>query len=122
MSLPSLRADKDGALRVIAHPVSFEHFMDRSVGALLQYCAADMATSLRLLDVLGEVSLSCDDAERLSCVALFADRLEEITQARLVGFNLERLKERADRLRRALASPDYRRCLRDSTARFGGTA
>ena len=38
--LPShLRVDDDGALRVIAHPVTFERFLEQSFGAMARYCA-----------------------------------------------------------------------------------
>ena len=121
--LPShLRVDEDCALRVIAHPETFDGFLDRSFGALAQYCAADMAASLRYVRSLGEVSLDCDDPERLRAIAGYADKLEELAETRLDGFNLVRLKERIDELRRALAEPDYKRRLRDSTAWLGGTA
>lgn len=121
--LPSpFRADDDGALRVIAHPVTFGRFMDRGFGALLQYCGADMTAALRMLDALGEVSLACDDPQRLATIRLFADRLEGIAGERLVGFNLESVRERAAKLRSVLDSPDHRRRLRDGAASLGGTA
>ncbi len=122
-SLPShLRVDDDGALRVIAHPVTFASFMDRSFGALAQYCATDMIASLRYLNALGEVSLECDQPERLSVVRTCADKLEELASEGLSGFNLRRVRDRAAELRRALDAPDYKRRLRDGTAWLAGTA
>lgn len=42
--LPSrLRAHDDGALRVIAHPVTFQDFVDRAFGALAQYVSDSAA-------------------------------------------------------------------------------
>lgn len=122
-SLPShLRVDDVGALRVIAHPVTFASFMDRSFGALAQYCATDMIAGLRYLNALGEVSLECDQPERLSVVRTYTDKLEELAGEGLSGFNLRRLRDRATELRRALDAPDYKRRLRDGAAWLAGTA
>lgn len=121
--LPShLRVDDDGALRVIAHPVTFESFADRAFGALAQYVATDMIAALRYIRALGEVSLDCDSPERMACLSAHTDQLEALAVDGLTGFNLQRVRERADELRRALAEPDYKRRLRDSTAWLGGTA
>ncbi|TZG25823.1 DUF2254 domain-containing protein [Sphingomonas montanisoli] len=121
--LPShLRVDEDGALRVIAHPVTFEGLLDRSFGALAQYAAADMVAALRYLRGLGEVALDCDDPARLAALDDYAFKLEELAIEALGGFNLVRVRERADELRRALREPDYKRRLRDSTAWLGGTS
>ncbi|RZL27743.1 MAG: DUF2254 domain-containing protein [Sphingomonas sp.] len=121
--LPShLRVDENGQLRVIAHPVTFGSLMDRSFGALAQYCAGDMIASLRFLDALGEVLLDCDDPARLATIRGWADRLEELAGEGLKGFNLARIRARADELRTALDQPDYKRRLRDGTAWLAGTA
>ncbi|MEO6338621.1 MAG: DUF2254 domain-containing protein, partial [Caulobacteraceae bacterium] len=121
--LPShLRLDDEGALRVITHPVTFEHFMNRSFGALIQYCAGDMIAALRFIRALGEVSLSLDNPARLKILAAYIDKLDEIARFKLNGFSRERVSERADELRHALAEPDYKRKLRDSAAWLGGTA
>ena len=121
--LPShLRVDKEGALRVIAHPVTFDRFLDRSFGAIAQYAATDMIASLRFIRSLGDVSLRCDDPGRLSSLSRSLDRLEGLCAEGLSGFNLARVRERADALRTALREPDYKRRLRDGTAWLGGTA
>ena len=120
--LPShLRVDEDEALRVIVHPQTFAGFLDRSFGALAQYCAADMVAALHFLTALGDVSLGCDDKERLATISSYADRLEELAEEGLSGFNIRRVRERASELRQALLTPDYKRRLRDSTAWLGGT-
>ena len=122
-SLPShLRVDDHGNLRVIAHPVTFASFMDRSFGALAQYCATDMIAALRFLDALGEVSLECDQPDRRAVVRDHADRLVELATEGLGGVNLARVRARADALRRALDAPDFKRRLRDGTAWLAGTA
>lgn len=121
--IPSpLRTDEDGALRVIAHPESFGSFLDRSFGALAQYCASDMVAALRYVRALGEVALKCDNPSRLRLISDYADKLEELAAEALNGFNLARVADRAAELRRALAEPDYKHHLRDSTAWLGGTA
>ena len=122
-SLPShLRVDDEGALRVIAHPVTFASLMDRSFGALAQYCATDMVAALRYLNALGEVSLDCDSPDRLATIRSYANKLEQLADDGLKGFNLTRVQQRADQLRAALAQPDYKRRLRDGTAWLAGTA
>lgn len=121
--LPShLRLDDQGALRVITHPVTFEDLMDRSFGALVQYCAGDMVASLRFIRPVGEVSLGLNDRTRLETLAGYIDKLEEVARFKLNGFNCQRVSERSAELRRALAEPDYKRKLRDSSAWLGGTA
>jgi uncharacterized membrane protein len=121
--LPShLRSDGDGKLRIIAHPVTFEGFMDRGFGALAQYCATDMTAALGFVRALGEVSLGCDDPERLSLVGSHLDKFEALARRQLFGFNQDRVVQRASAMRLALAEPDYKRRLRDSSAWLGGTA
>lgn len=122
-SLPlHLRVDDEGTLRVIAHPVTFGSFMDRSFGALAQYCATDMIAAMRYLNALGEVSLECDQPDRRAVVRDYADKLVELAAEGLSGFNLARVRERADELRRALDAPDFKRRLRDGAAWLAGTA
>lgn len=121
--LPSpLRADPDGVVRVIAHPITFDHFLDRGFGALAQYCAGDMAASLGFVTALGETALGCDNAERLERIGAQAERLEALARRKLSGFNRDKVVQRCGELRRALAAPDYKRRLRDSRAWLGGTA
>lgn len=121
--LPShLRVDANGALRVIAHPVTFERFLEQSFGAMAQYCAADTIASLRYLRALGDVSLGCDDAKRVTALAACVDRLEELSAVSLHGVTRVRVSERAQQVQRALADPDFRRALRDSAEWLGGTA
>ncbi|TVV77353.1 DUF2254 domain-containing protein [Sphingomonas solaris] len=121
--LPSrLRLDEDGALRVIAHPITFESIVDRSFGALVQYCATDMLAALRFIRALGEVSLDCDEPNRVATLGRYLDHLEALAVGKLDGFNRSRVQERAGELRRALSEPDYKRRLRDGTAWLAGTA
>ncbi|MFV0623590.1 DUF2254 domain-containing protein [Sphingomonas sp. ac-8] len=120
--LPShLREDEDGQVRVIAHPVTFETFLDRSFGALLRYASADVVASLHFLATLGEIAVDCDHPGRIAALADYAERLQQGAEETLNGFDLERVRTRAEELRRALAEPDYRRQLRNGTAWLGGT-
>ena len=81
-----------------------------------------MVAALRFLTALGEISLGCDDRGRLATISAYANRLEALAVEGLSGFNLARVRERAEQLRRALVEPDYKRRLRDSSAWLGGTA
>lgn len=121
--LPShLRLDDEGALRLIAHPQTFENFIDRSFGALVQYCATDMVASLRYIRALGEISLDCDDPDRIETLRTALERLDTLAAEGMTGFNLSRVRERSSALRRALVEPDYKRRLRDGNIWLGGTA
>lgn len=121
--LPSRRrVDAAGSLRVIAHPVTFDRFLEQSLGGLAQYCAGDMLASLHYLRVLGEVSLGCQGDRRLQSLALAAERLETLASASLVGENLARVRQRAHQVRRVMIDPEYQRRLRDSAEWLGGTA
>ena len=121
--LPSnLRVDANNDLRVIAHAETFASFADRSFGALVQYCAADMVAALRFLGALGHAAIACEAPDRLKTLEHYADRLCELAADAMSGYNLRRVEERAADLRRALAEPDYKRRLRDGTAWLGGTA
>ena len=121
--LPShLRFDSEHALRIIAHPITFEGFVDQAFGTLAQYCARDMVASLHYLGALGEVALDCEDAARLSCLTNCAGKLDELAGHALEGFNRSRVHERARELRRALSEPDPGRRQSECDARLGGTA
>ena len=121
--LPSrLRADDDGQLRVIAHPLTFAGFIDRAFGALAQYASADMIAGKRFLAALGDVALSCDAASRVTILATHASQFRDLADGALKGANRDAVLDRADELLRALAQPDYKRRLRDSQAWLGGTA
>lgn len=121
--LPSrLRADEDGQLRVIAHPMTFAGFIDRGFGALAQYASADMIAGKRFLAALGDVALNCDAAPRIAVLETQTRQFCELADGSLKGANREAVLERADALLWALAQPDYKRRLRDSQAWLGGTA
>lgn len=121
--LPShLRVDDDGRLRVITHPVTFEGFVERAFGALAQYSSSDMVAALRHVRALGEVSIDCQDASGLKILDRHAEAYSVLVRSKLEGMNRERVMDRIQELRRALAEPDYKRRLRDSSAWLGGTA
>ena len=121
--LPSrLRADEDKALRVIAHPVTFDGFIDRAFGALAQYASADMIAGQRFLNVLGDVALSCDDPERIETLKRQVHAFRLLAEGALNGTCRDSVLARADELLRALDEPDYKRRLRDGAAWLGGTA
>ncbi|URW75589.1 DUF2254 domain-containing protein [Sphingomonas donggukensis] len=121
--LPSrLRADEDGVLRVIAHPMTFAGFIDRAFGALAQYASADMIAGKRFLNALGDVALSCDDPGRIATLARHAGDFRALADGSLDGACRDAVLSRADDLLRALAEPDYKRRVRDGNAWLGGTA
>ncbi|MEC3912967.1 DUF2254 domain-containing protein [Sphingobium sp. CR2-8] len=121
--LPSrLRADNEGTLRVIAHPVTFGSFIHRAFGALAQYASADMIAGNRFLEALGDVALSCDDPSRIAILAEQTRAFRALADKALDGACRDTVLGRADDLLRALAEPDYKRRLRDGNAWLGGTA
>ncbi|MDP1026823.1 DUF2254 domain-containing protein [Sphingomonas sp. KR1UV-12] len=121
--LPSrLRADKEGQLRVITHPVTFSGFVDRAFGALSQYASADMIAGKRFVAVLGDVALGCHAADRLDKLTSLTRQFRDLAGEALTGVNREVVLQRADELLRALAAPDHQRRLRDGQACLGETA
>ena len=121
--LPSrLRADEDGDLRVITHPLTFAAFIDRAFGALAQYASADMIAGKRFLAALGDVALSCDAPARIAVLRRQTVQFRDLAKSALNGANRAAVLERADDLLRALNEPDYKRRLRDGQAWLGGTA
>ena len=87
-----LRADKNGALRVVAYPVTFESLVERSFGALSQYCAGDALAALRYAEVLGESLLACFEKERKTCIDRQLNRFIGIAATKLTANNLTRLQ------------------------------
>ena len=121
--LPSrLRADEDEVLRVIAHPLTFDGFIDRAFGALAQYASADMIAGKRFLNALGDVALSCDDPGRIATLVRQTCAFRALAEGALDGACRDAVLARADELLRVLAEPDYKRRLRDGNAWLGGTA
>ena len=121
--LPSrLRADENGDIRVIAHPITFDGFVDRAFGALSQYASADMIAGKRFLAALGDVALACDVPARVTVLERQARHFRDLADGALTGVNREVVLQRADELLRALNEPDYKRRLRDGQAWLGGTA
>lgn len=121
--LPSrLRADENGDIRVIAHPITFDGFVDRAFGALSQYASADMIAGKRFLAALGDVALACDVPARVTVLERQARQFRDLADGALTGVNREVVLQRADELLRALNEPDYKRRLRDGQAWLGGTA
>ena len=121
--IPShLRQDDEGALRVIAHPQGFEDYLDRSFGALAQYCAGDRMAALSFLSSLGELAVACDDEGRLAEVEKHIGRLAGLAVNKLDGFGSKAVTGRANRLRDALGEPDYKQRLRDDVSWLGGAA
>ena len=121
--LPSrLRADDDGLLRVIAHPVSFAGFVDRAFGALAQYASADALAGKRFIAALGDVALGCDAPARLAVLRGQAEAFRDLADRALEGASRDGVLARADALLRALDEPDFKRRLRDGQSWLGGSA
>ena len=60
------RADKNGDLRVIAFPISFERFASVLCDQSRAYIAADRNTTLKMMTILTELSADCEDEARRS--------------------------------------------------------
>lgn len=121
--LPSpLRADADGALRVIAHPVSFADLVARAFGALSQYAAADAIAGRHFLAALGDAALGCEAPSRLAVLRDETERFRELADGMLSGANRQSVLGRADELLRVLGDPAYKQRLRDRQTWLGGSA
>lgn len=120
--LPSaLRADDDGALRVIARPMSFAQLVDRAFGSLAQYVSADMIASRRFLAVVGDVALACEAPSRRATLMRLVADFRALADANLSGVNRRSVCERADDLLQALDDPRRLRRLRDRSDWLGGS-
>ena len=73
----AVRLDDDGAVRVVAHPTTFEDFADGVYGQLRPYLAADPNAALHALRTIAEVGgRAVDDGQRAALRAQ-ADALAE---------------------------------------------
>ncbi len=77
------RCDREGAVRVIACPDSFERFMARAFGRPRQYVAADVIACGHMLSVLATVSADCRTDEQREVCRQEARRLVEAARSKL---------------------------------------
>ncbi len=87
-----LRLDKNGALRVVAYPVTFESLVERSFGALSQYCAGDALAASRYADVLGDILLACPEKDRRASIHRQLNRFIGIAESKLTAANLTQVQ------------------------------
>ncbi|MFN3595660.1 MAG: DUF2254 domain-containing protein [Rubricoccaceae bacterium] len=112
------RVDETGRLRVIAHPTSFEEFVEAMFGQLRPYAAADVNAARRVLHALGEAAPHLGTDARRQAVRAEADALLAGAEAvQQVPADLETIRRahrtvvrllsgRAEYERYAAASPD----------------
>ena len=120
--LPSrLRADADGSLRVIAHPVAFSRYIDRSFGALAQYASGDAIAAQHALAVLGDLALACEE-ERIEPVRRQIQRIGALAGEALNGPSLTDVQSRVETLLRRIDDPQTLRRLADRPGWLAGSA
>lgn len=83
-SIPSpLRADGDGALRVIALPLDFEAYLKRAFEQFRQYLAEDRNAAIHALRTLSRIAADCEDASRIAALRHEARALAALARDRL---------------------------------------
>jgi uncharacterized membrane protein len=119
----AFRFDEGGALRVIAHPVSFDRFLNAVVDQSLQYVSADRNASLETMRMLADVALLApDQAKRASLVAK-AEGLLAAADTRLpLEVDRLELRRRFEELKSAIGDTDTALRLRDNQGWLGGRA
>lgn len=90
-----LRVDGSGDLRIVAHPVTFATLLDRSFGALRQYCAGDALAAARYIEVLGEIVTSCHDSARVDCLQRHMNSFIAILGTKLSAGDVTQFRQRA---------------------------
>lgn len=74
------RRDEDGALRIIAYPISFERFVSVLCDQSRAYVAADRNTTFKMMTILTELTASTDNA---SAKMILIRQLEKLKDAAL---------------------------------------
>jgi uncharacterized membrane protein len=87
------RADKDGALRVIAQPRSFGAFIERGFGRMRQYVARDMNAATHAFDSLAAVGTQCKSTEARQALEAEAKKLLALAEQELHGPSLEHVRK-----------------------------
>jgi uncharacterized membrane protein len=82
--IPSpLRADADGALRVVALPLDFTGYVHMALGQFRQYLAGDSIAAAHALHVIDSVIADCQDLVRIAALREEAAALASLAQERL---------------------------------------
>jgi uncharacterized membrane protein len=82
--IPSpLRADADGALRVVALPLDFTGYVHMALGQFRQYLAGDSIAAAHALHVIDSVIADCQDLVRIAALREYAAALASLAQERL---------------------------------------
>lgn len=93
--LPSpLRFDNGGNLRVIAAPITFQGYVERSLGQFRQYLATDKNACLHALVTVERVADACSANDQIDVLAWEVEALREAAREALGG-SLFRLVEEA---------------------------
>ena len=117
------RFDESGALRVVAHPTTFEEFVGGVFGQLRPYLAADRNAALHALKTLGEIAGQAKDPAQRALLREQADALLEGVEAVLeVEADKEDVRQRHRTLARLLTGHLSYEEATAQTAWIGGTA
>lgn len=118
-----LRYDDDGALRVIAYPVTFAGYAELAFGRLRPYVAADRNAALHTFQTLGEVTA---DTRRPAERAALRTHLDELLAACERSLSdepaLAEVRERHRQVARMLSHPEAAEAALREQAWLGGRA
>jgi len=86
--------DADGAVRVVARPLTFEIFVAESLERLRPYAVKDRNVSLHLASTLAELAAELDDPSRRRALRGEVHALREEAAPHLAGADRDRLERR----------------------------
>ena len=97
-----VRVDDHNMPRIIAIPVSFRDYLDRSFGRLRHYVAADVIAGLHFLRTLGELATSCRYEAQLLLLAEQVTSFTNLADQKLSGADRATILEKAELLQHLL--------------------
>ena len=117
------RFDDDGRLRVVAHPTTFDEFVDAVYGQLRPYVAADRNAALHALHTIGEVAGRATAPDQRAALRRQADAVLEGAEVELsLDADRQSVRERHREVARLLSGRAGFRELAEETDWAGGTA
>lgn len=117
------RYDRDGALRVVAHPTTFEQFVAGVFGQLRPYLAADRNAALHALKVIGEIAGRATDDDQRAALRREADAiLDGARTALALEADRDAVRQRHAEVTRLLSGRVGFEALTARTDWIGGTA
>lgn len=121
--LPRHRYDEEGNLRLLARPLSFEHFANAVFGQLRPYVQEDVNASLHMMKIIAEVVASAKkDTYRHTLLQHATSLREGCSTTFSLKQDLHQLDNRHRVVARLVNEPESQRILADQHEWLGGSA